>query len=247
MGIIEEGKRYTKDIIIPYYEGDIHNNVKLSSLLQYAQQVSMEHCGWLGIGSPTMNALGKVFLLVKVSVEIERIPRVGEKLKLITAPSLPKRAQYKRVTECFDEQGERVITMDSRWVLVDQTTHRIERNLVPEIKLPLVDASETLEHDLSIPKVKEWEPQRSIRVEYSLMDTNGHINNAQYANIICDTIPLDILKGAIPEKLVIDYRREARGGQTLEVFSKELEDHRFYVAGKVQGEMCFQSVLKLRR
>ena len=55
------------------------------------------------------------------------------------------------------------------------------------------------------------------QVKYSDLDSNSHVNNAVYADIVCDTLPLDWLVEREIKKFGIMYQKEALAGQVIEL------------------------------
>ena len=175
---------------------------------------------------------------------------MGDKLRVVTRPSGPKRAIYNRYTSFINEQGIEVAAQDSKWVLVDTDTRKILRDPPEDLDFPF-RIQEIPEQDLSIPKVRDAQQTAVERVTYSRTDDNGHLNNTQYADIILDNLPFSATVERRLKKLVINYHSEAKMGEELAILCKELGESDgiapgtvgYYVTGrKDDGKKCFEAL-----
>ena len=99
-------KSYEKEITVYQYECDVKNRMTAAALLKQVQQISTEHCDIFGLDAAYYQSTNTAFLLSKISLLFHREILVGEKLKLVTQPSLPVKAVYHRYTSAYDDQGK---------------------------------------------------------------------------------------------------------------------------------------------
>lgn len=218
---------------------DPHHQARLSWMLAAAQQISMEHCTSAGIGGSYFRDRGLVFLLAKLHLDIYRIPSGGEEVELFTQPNLPHRAQFRRATRFTATDGSLLAEMDARWVLVDIASRQILRRLPADISLPFLDAEPL--PDLR-PALPAGELQRcdEVPVRYSMLDINGHVNNAVYGDLVCNLLEGRLLAGERLRSVDIFYHREALPGSTITLYKQE-EGNRFFVRGSVGDSVCFEA------
>lgn len=237
-------KEYEQTIVVTQNECDLNERMKLSALLRRVQQISTDHCTDLGVTGEDYIRTHSAFLLAKMSVIIHDDMMVGEKLRLLTHPGIAQKAVYPRFTEIFHEDGRLAAEVDARWILVDTESRRILRR-APE-DLPLDFGNEIVPlHDISIPKEKEAEAVGSERIGYSRTDRNRHLNNTEYADIICDHLPLELMSEKAVSRFIIHYHQEVKMGETVEIFRKNLEEN-WYVSGSVEGKNSFEALLNFR-
>ena len=94
---------------------------------------------------------------------------------------------YRRFTTITDAEGREVCRVDARWVLIDVKQRHILRTHPEALAFPFSEeANRTL--DLSIPRSTELEPAGEYTAAYSRTDRNGHLNNACYADLVCDVL-----------------------------------------------------------
>ena len=93
---------YTQKFLVFRHDGDHLGNVKPGALLRYAQQIATEHAESVGLNDAVYNATRTAYVLAKLALHIEHIPRVDEELTLVTQPESCKRAVTKRITHFYD-------------------------------------------------------------------------------------------------------------------------------------------------
>ena len=145
---------FEQDFIVGQYECDCNGRMKAGALMAQSQAISTNHCNELGLTIDVYRRTHTVFLLAKASLEIYHDIKVGDKLRVVTRPSGPKRAIYNRYTSFINEQGIEVAAQDSKWVLVDTDTRKILRDPPEDLDFPF-RIQEIPEQDLSIPKVRD--------------------------------------------------------------------------------------------
>lgn len=173
-------KSYEKEITVYQYECDVKNRMTAAALLKQVQQISTEHCDIFGLDAAYYQSTNTAFLLSKISLLFHREILVGEKLKLVTQPSLPVKAVYHRYTSAYDEQGKEAASVDSRWILVDTQTRRILRKIPENFHFPFL-TEQVPEHPCKLVKSECMEHAGEQSAVYSKVDQNGHLNNTEYA------------------------------------------------------------------
>lgn len=235
---------YTEQFRVMDCDCDMNHRLTPGAFLRMAQQISTDQCDQIGMNDEFYRQNHAVFLLAKLALKMERTPRGGEVLTLVTMPEQCKRAVYKRVTEARDEKGERVALLDSRWVLVDTDTRRILRRPPEAFEIGCFAEEVPFTLDVTIPKPAETEPSGEVTATYSRCDTNGHMNNTRYADAAADALPLDVLTDGEVKSMVISYHNELPAGQSAELVRGRTEDGGWYVAGqRADGRPCFEAVL----
>lgn len=242
-------QQYEESFIVGQYECDCNGRIKAGALMSQCQAISTNHCNSIGMTIDVYHKTHTVFLLAKASLEIYGEIHVGDKIRMVTRPSSPNRAVYSRYTRFFNEQGEEVAAQDSKWVLVDTDTRKILRNPPEEMHFPFNLPIEK-EHDFTIPKVRDAQKVNTERVTYSRTDDNGHLNNTQYADILLDNLPFSATVEKTLRKMVINYHSEAKMGEELSIFVKELDEETikapmigYYVSGENEsGKKCFEGL-----
>ncbi len=242
---MQQIKTYTQQFQVKDTDCDLNGKMMPGAFLRMAQQISTDHCEAIGMNRAFYIENNAVFLMVKMALSWSRVPQYGELLTLTTMPEGAKRATYKRVTVVTDEAGEQIGLVDSRWVLVNMTTHRIIRR-APEAfaQLPF-DEEVPFTLDMSIPKTEQRNVVGCAKAQYTYCDTNRHVNNSRYADIVCDALPLERLLEQPVKRMTISYHNEIPVGQEYEVECGQTDSDTWYVLGRNQDVCFFEATVSL--
>lgn len=235
---------YTETMTVMNADADFRSLLKPSALLRYVEQVSADHARTFGMTDQFFKDHGVAFLVGKQALKFDRVPQRAEKLTLLTRVEASRRGSVKRITTVTDAEGKQVAMVDCRWIVVSLAENRILRE-------PgwTVDGfwNETVEGELPLQLHKCREGLTSAgewTVRYSQCDLNGHLNNAFYLDLVCDALPLDVVRKGPVTFASINYHREVPLGETVEVFYAPSAEG-WYIIGKHNGQTSFESYLEL--
>lgn len=243
---MEEMQTFSEDFVVQPIDCDLQDRMTLGALLRWAQQIAGDHCDAIGLTTEYLFHHGAVFLLAKVGLELSRPIHSGESFRVTTRPCAPRHAFYNRYTTLCTPEGEPVVRMDARWVLVDPETHRVLRRPPEGLVFPFGDWVDE-EQDLSILRAENPSPAGNAAAVYSRVDINGHLNNTYYGDILCDALPVSLWRQ--PEylcKAVLYYRLELPFGEQMALSRGEIsqtEGSGWYVEGIRGGHRCFEGNL----
>ncbi len=238
---------YKKEILVTEPETDITKRMTLSNIMLHSQQMGSEHIASMGIDYNRMYRDGMVFLVNKMLITIDRRPVFGEELLLTTIPRKPKGAQFIRDTIFETRAGEKLIEVSISWMLVSPDTHKILRPSVFDVygfEMFPNEGEYITGYRIRRPEAETVTHLRQVK--YSDLDYNFHVNNAVYAAIVCDTLPLEPLTEREIASFGIVYQREAKAGEVIELDVAALPDAAYYVGGRVAEERCFEAEIKFR-
>ena len=239
---------YQKKILVLAPECDVHEKMSLSSILNHTQQMGNEHLDNLGITYDKMVEDGMVFLVAKSLITITRRPRMGERIILTTIPKKPKGAQFIRDTVFDAENGERLIEVSIAWLLVEPASHRILRpNAFDVYGFDMYPNEGEYITGYKIKKPQGTGALSFRRVRYTDLDYNLHVNNAVYADIVCDAVPSQVMLSQEIAQFGILYQKEAKLNQEirLEVIPQQ-ENKEYYIGGQADGGKCFEAQIKFQ-
>jgi len=117
---MEQNIRFQSKIHVDLRDVDFTKKVKLSTLFSYFQDVASLASVELGYGIEQLESqFGVSWVLIRIRVEITRMPEWDEKITIETWPLEPKRIEFKRDYLVRDANGEIIIRAVSVWVLMD--------------------------------------------------------------------------------------------------------------------------------
>ena len=226
-------KTYRKTYQITTNMLDCHDCLKMSTLLDVAQEVAGDHAEELGCGFETMIKQDLIWVIVRNYVEIIKKPINFKEIEVVTYPLKPRFVEFNRETEFYHNGELFAVSRSTRMVInikdfsvkapdffkgFDDDLGYFKRRIR---KLPVIEKSQ-------LQKVKE------VDVLYSMLDHNGHMNNTKYVDFY-----LDIFRPEFSVKtLQIEYIKQSFLDDKLSLYIKENEGKR-YLSGYKDDELKF--------
>lgn len=225
---------------IGYSDVDFKKELKLSSLFGLFQDTASVAAEKLGAGVVTLaEKFSVAWILMRIRVEIERIPVLDEEITVETWPHQPGRFEFERDYLVRDAAGDVIIRSVSNWVLMDIHTRELKRADLIHINYPpFID-----EHALDSkpgrlkPPGQTEEVYRKV-IGYSDVDFNGHINNTRHIDYTMDCFPLENHKQYRVGTIEVNYIKEAFPGDTL-IMCRDvsaMDSNRVYIEGVSEGD-----------
>jgi acyl-ACP thioesterase len=174
------------------------------------------------VGYQPLHEQGKLWVLSRLRVEVERYPRWGEKVQVLTWPRAAEKVFALRDFEFLDAQGNRIVAGSSAWLVINADTRRPQRADKLLSSLPTLSERKALTGELE--KLSDGElglASASCSARYSDIDMNGHVNNAHYVNWIMNSYPLEFHRAHLASCLEINFVGETRLGESISVFTLE--------------------------
>ncbi len=228
-----------KSLTLRDYECDCNRRVKPGYLLRHVQQISTDHCDMWGLTAERYEETGTAFLMAKLSLRITGDAFIGDALRLVTRPAAPRRAIFCRYTDILNAQGQSVASVDARWVLVDRQSRRILRQPPEALDFPALP-EQVPTHDFAVKKAPDAAPCGRTAAAFCRCDVNGHLNNAEYADIVCDLLPQEEMVSRPLSSLCIAYHHELRMGEEMDVLRAPLGGG-YYLLGKSGDTAVFEA------
>ncbi|MBD9083433.1 MAG: acyl-[acyl-carrier-protein] thioesterase [Lachnospiraceae bacterium] len=197
---------YAFDSRIRYSETDSEGELTLNALLNYFQDCSTFHSEDVGLGIGYMKEIGQAWVLSSWQIVVDRYPRLGEKVKIVTLPYELKGFLGYRNFAMLDEEGNYLAKANSLWSLLDMTTGKPVAVNAAMHKGYGID--EKLDMDYAPRKITVPEGGQLLEpivVKKHHLDTNHHVNNGQYVNIAMEYLPDDFLI----HQMRAEYKKQA--------------------------------------
>lgn len=227
---------YNEKHRITYYDLDMAGRMKISALLRMVHIAADIDATRLGIGFSEMSRLNMTFILQRFALRMARMPEYNEVVQLRTWPDSVARGTFLRKGDMRDENGTKIMEWTSLWILFDTAERKILKptvlfDAVPEFKEA---ASGTdygiLPERIILPDSCEEFSRYTHTVRFSEVDTNIHMNNSIYGDLINNA-----LGGAKNwREMQLNYTAETRLDDEIDVAAYRDRDT-FYVKG-VSGE-----------
>ena len=218
--------------------------MSLQELLRRTSDIAVEDYRQQGLSREFLKDNGYAILVSRVSFRIHSMPRENQRIVITTWEEEPEALQLMRAYEISSDDGTKLVTGYSSWLLVDPVARRI----IPTKKFSLHEPTGIKkEHDCSapgkiiVPETMELLQKRTIG--FSDLDSNGHTNNSRYGAFIMDALPLDWADRPLRD-FRINYSKEAMLGQELSVYgSFDTQEGKAIVVGRTDSGTSFESEL----
>ncbi len=206
----ERGKEmYSFQSRIRYSETDSEGRLSLFSLLDYFQDCSTFQSEDLGVGLGYLKQRHMAWVLSSWQIVIDRYPRLCEDVEVGTFPYEFRSFLGYRNFFLKTMEREWLARANSLWSLLNMDTGKpavppaeMVAKYALEERLPMDYAP----RKIAIPEGGRFEEPIVVRKHH--LDTNHHVNNAQYVNMALELLP----EGAFPEgirMLRVEYKKQA--------------------------------------
>ena len=166
---------------IRYSELACSGDLSVFSLLNYFQDCSTFQSEALGLGVEVLKARKRVWVLSSWHVEIARMPRLGENVRIETFATAFNGFSGNRNFVMYDEKDQVLACADTLWVLVDLERNRPMKATAEDVApYGLYEAMPMPVYPRKIPLGENAEKLAPITVTDNHLDTNLHVNNTQY-------------------------------------------------------------------
>lgn len=198
---------------VRFSETDEDGRLTTLALLNYFQDCTVFHSGTLGLGPDNERESGKAWLLAAWQIEIEDLPSLFDPIVVSTWGTGAKGTFATRNFTMATPDGRTLARADSLWFLYDAAAGRPVR-LTPEDWAPYMSDDAPLDMPPTSRKLRvegPGEPRPSVAVAKHHLDTNHHVNNAQYVEIAREALgtPVDV------QRIQVQYKRAAVLGDTI--------------------------------
>lgn len=226
-----ENKRkniYEFESRVRYSEIDHRGTLTIPALINYFQDCSTFQSEKLGLGARKLKQDQKGWVLSYWQIVIERLPGLCEKITTGTFAAEFKGLFGTRNFYMKDAEENRIACANSIWAFMDFKKGRPCRPAAEDIE-PYGEGTPLdmpyVERKILVPE--SFEDKEPFRVRKYHIDTNEHVNNAQYVQMA-----LEMLEGDMSMRQVrVDYKKSAVLGDVI--YPKIAREQ-----GRIVTELC---------
>lgn len=228
---------------VNYHDTDANGIVRASALLRYHQETAnlqLEGC------HPTPKELldaGLAFILSRVTMTLKVPVRAFETIEVDTWGCPSHGATYNRCGQIC-RNGKVIAEISSIWGLLSTSDRRILR--VGEIDMgfgteaPIdigLPSRFRLPHDLELTELGKR------TVTYGDIDSNIHMNNTNYPDMLCGFLPS--MQGVRVSEMSFNFLGEAHLGETITVFGATVGEYNYFRTLRENGEIGVEAILRI--
>ena len=204
---------YTQDYKIKSTECGSNMSLKPSSLLSIIQDVATLGAEHIGAGTQKVTGNGYIWVVTKMEIEIERMPKYLEDVKLITYPNKMIHFIYPRTILIKDKEDNTLVKASTLWCILNYNT----RKLVMPNEINLLTPGDEAIKKISPIDVKDTNLLEERKVRINDLDINMHMNNVKYLDYIVDTMDIDFVSYNDITNINLVFHEEVKFNETLSV------------------------------
>ena len=197
--------------------------VTLDAILCFFQEAAISHAENLGVGREALSDAGQVWILSRMSVQVDRRPGYGETVIVRTWPRGGEKIFALRDFDIRDRQNNTAVRARSCWLIIDMEKRLPIRPRAIVEKLPLNEGMDALSGAAGLKECLFLRKTAEHRASYTDVDYNGHVNNVSYIRWIEDALDSALLEKAARMRLDINYMNEILPGETTGIWSARIE------------------------
>lgn len=226
---------YKKKYHIDLRDVDFRRELKLSTLFTYFEDVASLAVDDLGIGINTLQEkFGVAWILIRMRVDIIRIPKYDEVITIETWPQLPKSLEFDRDFIIRDSSGDIIVKAISTWIIFDINTRRIKRSRLIAINYPDLIEERAINSELN--KLNSYGALEFVYnrvIGYSDIDFNGHLNNSKYIDFSVDCYLFEKHQMYRVKSVEVNFIHETLPGEQLVMYKdiSKITENCIYIEG----------------
>ncbi|MDW3650574.1 MAG: thioesterase [Bacteroidia bacterium] len=208
------------------HEIDFKSRMSVPALINNMQEAAWNSAESLGASVARLQEDGISWVLTRLKLEIERLPRHREYYYVESWPSGGERSFVYRDYRVYDENDVCIAKATSTWLVFDLETRRMIR--IPDWLQSLTglprgqNAMEIASG--KIPPVKSSEEAESFPLRWHDIDTNQHLSNTYYFQIAIEGLPFKVLSEQNLKSIDLNFRSESTWGDKLLSAVEDLGD-----------------------
>ncbi len=204
----------SKSIKILTEHSDPSRRLRLSSLLKFLQEVSIEDTENLGYPKEKTLERGLLWVIGKQRLIINRLPRYDETVEILTYPGERIPFLFPRHCKVYSASGELLVSSSAAWTLIDEK----KRTMIDPERYGVLIEGESCGDEVGFQfpfKSFNLTKNATFAAKWRDCDLNGHMNNTAYFDEAEDLIPSSFLKSHEPSFVDVAYKKEIPLGEEI--------------------------------
>lgn len=180
------------------------------------QECCIAHTEELGMGRAKTLDRGFLWVITSERFLVERWPEYDETIILRCTPGKMLHYFFPRHLKVLDKQGNVLIRAVALWALIDEKNREM---IDPKENGVIVEGEERgdeIAPALMIP-TPALEASFTLHATYSLVDINGHLNNASYMDALYDHFQEEDLQSGVIREFALCFKKEIRRNESIAI------------------------------
>ena len=236
--------KISEDSFVACYMTDIRHMLRPAAFLDLAQHMAVFGADCLKFGDEQLGPYGCTWILARQHVRFERPVMHKEKIKMLTWHKGLDGLYFIRDYQLLDAEGNPAVNSTSSWVVMNLAERRVARgDFLSEIVSTDPQSPDNAITEraakVAVPRGAELELIGKHVVRYSDVDYNQHANNVKYTVWAMDALPEELVYNKFLKELTINFNKETRPGDTVELYHMIDTDGTHIVEGRSDGHQVF--------
>jgi len=225
---------------------DMQARLRPGALVNFLIQSAIQSADSLGFGFRGLKQHQLFWVASRLNIEIYRPLKWYEKVTVETWPKDVNGLLYLRDFFVRDHQENIVAKATSGWLAIDLDTKRPRKvdELHTGLFTQLSNKCAFKESPAKLPPVKNGHPFQ-FKSTYFDLDLNKHVTSTRYIDWMMDTIPVEFHQKHYPKNLSINFMKEIKLDESIELFRHEDNELQFHFDGihSSSGASAFRGVI----
>lgn len=236
----------TDSFFIHWYDSDCFGRLSFPGFARFLEESAWRHANELGFGLNDTLEGGVVWVIVRLEMEIIKLPCWGDSIAVRTWPRGVDRLFAYREFEVTSSEGDILAKATSTWIVIDREERKAVKPSIVDSVLPYVDKIKILGRDATrLGSKAEKILLGSRTVVFSDLDTNGHVNNCKYLEWVIDLMPFEVLKNLNCCNISLNFNSELLFQEIIDFYGYPSEEEFFFEGvGRESGKCVFIVILK---
>ena len=233
-------KTYRETLTLRTRDCDFKGEWRLSAMLESLQEAAGGHCDRLGCGRSALRKKGIAWVLLRNELRMARYPVIDEQVSIETFHTPTRYRMFPRYFILRDAEEKVVGTASSLWVLMDLQSRQ---SIIPDELASLLPDNSDMQPPMPLPGrimpiANGSDTEILYHPSYTDLDANGHMNNARYADVLCNCLGVDMFRRHQVESITVNYFAEVLPEHQLHLtLSQDQLQNR--LVGTCEGKIAF--------
>jgi len=218
---------WVEDFTINHHFVNPKGLASLHGISYFLQEGATGHATFRSLGYKDMIRNNQAWVLTRKGIRVKKHLSLGEKIRIETWVHLTNESFSVRDFHIMNEAGDIAVEARTSWMIMDLKTRRPVRIDKAGIER-LPHNFDRLNIPIDLVKIQDTTNQTSdheLRVVYSDLDMNQHVNNISYVRWLMDRFDMEFQKGHLLEYFAINYMAEALYGDRLTIALEKDENN----------------------
>jgi medium-chain acyl-[acyl-carrier-protein] hydrolase len=201
--------KYEKVFYLHSYNIDKDRTLSITSLIEFLLETAGFHTEVCGVGWKVLKDHNVFWVLSNLFIKFNEFPVWNQEIKIETWSTGLKGVFAQRCFIVYNSTGKILMKATSDWLMVNTLSRRIVR--ADRFMGEFPHRSEKL-FEFKVPQIlipENLKTVTNLKVQYSEIDMNGHMNSAKYPERIINAIGLKYLNKTNLDYINLSYIKES--------------------------------------